>query len=706
MSSTYSSYKFELIGTGEQAGTWGATTNTNVGTTIEQAIGGYVSVTFTGTTKTLTLTNSNAVQDARALYLDLTGAPGGAAVLEVPAIQKAYIIKNATTGGFTVTAKVTGLTGVNIPNGKTMLVYNNGTDVVLAHDNFSAPVTINVNSTSDALRINQLGTGNALVVEDDTNPDSTPFVINSSGVLISGTTASVNAANAQTGTLQSAGRIQVNGLTTQLATQFQGAWSATAAGAPAVILGKSKGATVGTYTAVASADTLGYMQWQGADGTDFIRAADIRAVVDGTVGTGIVPAYMSFRTADSVGTLNQRMIILASGSVGVGALSTQLTGYNFRISRDITGAVTSYASAVIASVASDVTTTAFGYFSQLSTNASVFTLGDIVHFRASQGTIGVGSTVTQQTGFQAAATLSGATQNYGYISSIVASGTSNWNLYADGTAPNYMGGALGIGSLTLTGYNLRVARTLTGALTSTSIANTGTVASDVTTTAYAYGSSLSTAASVFTLGTLVHYGVVSPTAGAGSTITAQRGFSVPSTMTGATNNYGFYSALDTATGVWGFFGQGTADNAFLGNTRFGAVTAPVATVDVTGSIAATTSILSSGIFSGIGYATGAGAAVTQTTSRTTSPPVINRVTGAITLVSAAGSATYQSFTVTNSAVAATDVIIVNQKSGTDKYIIMVTAVAAGSFQLTFATTGGTTTEQPVFNFAVIKGVAA
>jgi hypothetical protein len=51
-------------------------------------------------------------------------------------------------------------------------------------------------------------------------------------------------------------------------------------------------------------------------------------------------------------------------------------------------------------------------------------------------------------------------------------------------------------------------------------------------------------------------------------------------------------------------------------------------------------------------------------------------------------------------------VVVNQKSGTDKYLIHVTAVAAGSFAITFATTGGTTTEQPVFNFTVIKGVAA
>lgn len=108
---------------------------------------------------------------------------------------------------------------------------------------------------------------------------------------------------------------------------------------------------------------------------------------------------------------------------------------------------------------------------------------------------------------------------------------------------------------------------------------------------------------------------------------------------------------------------------------------------------------------GIGYVTGAGGAVTQATSRTTGV-TLNKVCGAITLVSAAGSASWQTFTVTNSTVAATDTVVVSQKSGTDKNMIHVTAVAAGSFDITFATTGGTTTEQPVFNFAVLKAVAA
>lgn len=115
--------------------------------------------------------------------------------------------------------------------------------------------------------------------------------------------------------------------------------------------------------------------------------------------------------------------------------------------------------------------------------------------------------------------------------------------------------------------------------------------------------------------------------------------------------------------------------------------------------------LSSSPSLGVGYATGAGGAVTQITSRTTGV-TLNNVSGKITLVSAAGSTTPASFTVTNSAVAATDTIIVNQASGTNLYEIFVTAVATGSFQITFFTTGGTTTEQPVFNFNVIKGVAA
>jgi len=121
-------------------------------------------------------------------------------------------------------------------------------------------------------------------------------------------------------------------------------------------------------------------------------------------------------------------------------------------------------------------------------------------------------------------------------------------------------------------------------------------------------------------------------------------------------------------------------------------------------ITSTGDVLVTGV-GGLGYGTGSGGSITQTTGRTNGV-ILNKTNGAITLVSAAGSTTEQTFTVTNSTVAATDTVIASQKSGTDKYIINVSAVAAGSFDITFRTFSGTTTEQPVFNFAVIKAVAA
>jgi hypothetical protein len=136
MASTYSQYKLELIGTGEQAGTWGTTTNSNFGSAtpgtyqgFEQAIGGKATIDLSaGGTIALTLTNSNAAQNARALFFDLSGSPSGAVTLQVPAIQKSYIVKNGS--GQTVTVEISGGTGVAVPNGSTTVVYADGTNVV------------------------------------------------------------------------------------------------------------------------------------------------------------------------------------------------------------------------------------------------------------------------------------------------------------------------------------------------------------------------------------------------------------------------------------------------------------------------------------------------------------------------------------------------------------------------------------------------
>jgi hypothetical protein len=128
MASTYSNLKIELMGTGDQSGTWGNTTNINLGTAIEEAITGSADVAFSSADVTLTLTNTNGSQTARNLRLNLTGTSGGARNLIVPAIEKQYIINNGLADA--VTVKNSTGTGVAVPAGKSMIVFNTGTDVV------------------------------------------------------------------------------------------------------------------------------------------------------------------------------------------------------------------------------------------------------------------------------------------------------------------------------------------------------------------------------------------------------------------------------------------------------------------------------------------------------------------------------------------------------------------------------------------------
>jgi hypothetical protein len=131
MASTYSpNLRLELIGTGDQQGTWGATTNTNLGTLLEEAIGGYTSVTVSDVADTTLTTNNGSADQSRNAVINLTGTISAARNVICPAIEKVYIVRNATTGGYGVTFKVSGQTGVSIPNGSTYLLYVNGTDAV------------------------------------------------------------------------------------------------------------------------------------------------------------------------------------------------------------------------------------------------------------------------------------------------------------------------------------------------------------------------------------------------------------------------------------------------------------------------------------------------------------------------------------------------------------------------------------------------
>lgn len=137
MSSNWtSSLKLELIGTGEQAGTWGQTTNDNFQYALEQAIVGTTNVAFSSADVDLTLTDSNSSQTARFLRLNLTGTSAGARTLYLSTganVQKTYIVNNNLLDTITVQNKIGGTgsgTSVAVPSGKTMWIYNTGTNVV------------------------------------------------------------------------------------------------------------------------------------------------------------------------------------------------------------------------------------------------------------------------------------------------------------------------------------------------------------------------------------------------------------------------------------------------------------------------------------------------------------------------------------------------------------------------------------------------
>lgn len=144
MASTYSDrLRIELITTGEQAGTWGTTTNTNLGTLLEEAIAGVASVTHNDSAAYTLTANNGSTDEARQMILVIGGTLTANRQVVCPAKEKLYFVYNNTTGGFTVEVKTSGGTGITVPNGKKMVLYCDGTNVVNAVTNLPSGATVN-----------------------------------------------------------------------------------------------------------------------------------------------------------------------------------------------------------------------------------------------------------------------------------------------------------------------------------------------------------------------------------------------------------------------------------------------------------------------------------------------------------------------------------------------------------------------------------
>lgn len=148
--STYSSnLRLELISTGDQAGTWGNTTNTNLGTLIEQAISGYTSVVATTANQALTALDGASDQSRNAILV-LTTTTAAAFSIYTPPSPKAYTVYNASSYIATIyNSTVLGNTtaagaGVAIPAGKTMTIWSDGTNFYFQNTHLIGTVVGNV----------------------------------------------------------------------------------------------------------------------------------------------------------------------------------------------------------------------------------------------------------------------------------------------------------------------------------------------------------------------------------------------------------------------------------------------------------------------------------------------------------------------------------------------------------------------------------
>jgi trimeric autotransporter adhesin len=202
MASTYSDLKIELIATGEQSGTWGTTTNNNLGNAaLGEAITGSADVAFSSADVTVTLTDTNASQTARNLRLNLTGTTGGARSLILGSgcqIEKLYLVNNTCADAITV--KNTTGTGIAVAAGKSMFVYNNGTNVVEAVTQFNGTIAL-ASGVSGVLPIANGGTGTSSTTFTNLTTNVTGTLPIANGGTGSTSTTFVDAATNITGTL-------------------------------------------------------------------------------------------------------------------------------------------------------------------------------------------------------------------------------------------------------------------------------------------------------------------------------------------------------------------------------------------------------------------------------------------------------------------------------------------------------------------------
>lgn len=625
-----------------------------------------------------------------------------------------------------------------------------------AGDSMTGPLNIDANSANAALRVTQLGAGDALLIEDSANPDSSPTVIDASGNLIKGARTSATLGLTGQGVqFHTAAAIAGAGV-------LIGGWSNSQT--PSLTLARSTSGTVGTPGIVTSASRFP-IRFAFDDGVNFVLGAQISGEVDGTPGVNDMPGRLVFSVTPPGSTTPVEVLRLDSARRMT--LNGANLGYQYFGIRGTAPAASAVSEGFSARyiIPAGATTSATVFLSRPITEAAAFNINQLIHFGADPGAFGVGSSANSQYGFFATSNLTGATNNYGFYGNIP-NVAGCWNFYGGGAAPSYLAGNLGLG-ITTPAQKLDVASSnngLTGDIANNTIRFTDT---DGSTTldqpmgkiewysadssnpgVYAYilakarqtnggadlrfgvteaGGTVSEKARLTVEGFFTETQPTPNAQNAAATLTAAqlRGRIVTSGPTAAaTLTLPLGTAMETVifgavvndmSFDWSIINTGNFPVTLAANTGHTIVGSPSVLAGASGTFRSRKTAADTWVTYAIsssagatGYAPGAGGSVTQATNKTTAV-TINKLTGRITTASssiAAGSTA--AFTVNNSLVGPSDVVIINTDSVvTETYTAVAERVSSGSFLICLRNhTGSARSDVITLNFVVIKGDAA
>jgi hypothetical protein len=237
--------------------------------------------------------------------------------------------------------------GVMAPSGTNKKVTASLLAKELAKQPLEPGIVISGSSSGDAVRITQTGSGNALVVEDSTNPDSTPFVIDANGLVVVGDVMS------RTGPYGFPRGLQITNVGAQLTAAVNNQFG------EGLTFVKSRGTPSSPHTIVQNGDSLGSVSFTGSDGSDYVLGSQISSFVDGTPGSDDMPSRLTFYTsADGTTGIVERMRITSEGNVGIG---TGTPSSKLHVAGDLTVSSATTATSATAGTNGDVPAQVAGY---------------------------------------------------------------------------------------------------------------------------------------------------------------------------------------------------------------------------------------------------------------------------------------------------------------------------------------------------------